>query len=507
MKSHDQFKSELMQVKPWLVLNSVYKSECQKVTVTCSKCGKVSHSLPKDLLKPSRCMGCILKDNKLKSMSKLKELEPDIILVGEFVNQNTNTEFKCGKCGHIWKVSPKHILNDDTGCPRCAGRITRYTHEDIVKLFPDIVLLEPFKSLNSEILVRFKECGHTHRVRISNLLRRETNGCKTCRNINATKTHEQFVEEVLKVNPKIQLLGRYVNNSTQILTKCLDCGCVKLRYPKSLISGNGCKSCNDLHKTMKFEVFLSSFRALNPFDYEEYTFDKDSYRGCRYDIKITHSCGHMYLAKGDKLLSGYGRCPNCKNTLSNGASVVRDYLVRNKYKFNSEVTYDDLKTETGQHLRFDFVVKITDSLIVVIEYNGFQHYSPYNTFHYTLEDFEYQVYRDSIKKLYALKHNFYYLEVPCYIPFNKIPEFLDFYLEKAKTSRILNLIPNPIIELLNRHTSKELPVLAYGKWCLCDGDIKLLNSNNLTDESEILLANRYGEISKLTVKEYLRLKK
>ena len=57
--------------------------------------------------------------------------ERGFTLVGEYVNANTHTTFRCSK-GHKWFAQPRYIINQGWGCPHCAGNV-KLTKEDIEK--------------------------------------------------------------------------------------------------------------------------------------------------------------------------------------------------------------------------------------------------------------------------------------------------------------------------------------------------------------------------------------
>lgn len=70
------------------------------------------------------------------------------------------------------------------------------------------------------------------------------------------KTHEEFVDELNKVNPNIEVLGEYVNNRTGIHCKCKVCGFDTYiddrkwtPTPNHLLQGKGCPQCVSESKT------------------------------------------------------------------------------------------------------------------------------------------------------------------------------------------------------------------------------------------------------------------
>ncbi len=57
------------------------------------------------------------------------------------------------------------------------------------------------------------------------------------------KTHEQFVDELQAINPRIKILGEYKTAITKIQVQCEDCGNIWDTKPSLLLCGRGCPEC------------------------------------------------------------------------------------------------------------------------------------------------------------------------------------------------------------------------------------------------------------------------
>lgn len=72
-------------------------------------------------------------------------------------------------------------------------------------------------------------------------------GCELCHSekISASKykTHEQYVNEVSKINPNIVVVGRYTKARVPILHKCILHNVEWLAYPANMLRGCGCPKC------------------------------------------------------------------------------------------------------------------------------------------------------------------------------------------------------------------------------------------------------------------------
>ena len=119
------------------------------------------------------------------------------------------------------------------------------------------------------------------------------------------KTHEQFLEDLLKVNTNIIVLGKYENARTPVLCKCKKCDHEWPGIPNNLLRGEECMNCaGHLKKTTK--KFISEMAEVNP-DIEilgEYE-DIHTKIVCRCKV-----CNHKWKAEPASLLEGHG-CKPC----------------------------------------------------------------------------------------------------------------------------------------------------------------------------------------------------
>lgn len=61
--------------------------------------------------------------------------------------------------------------------------------------------------------------------------------------IGVKKTHEEYVKDVSIKNPKVDVIGTYVNNETSIYHKCKMCGWEWLAKPHNILNGKSCPIC------------------------------------------------------------------------------------------------------------------------------------------------------------------------------------------------------------------------------------------------------------------------
>ena len=129
---------------------------------------------------------------------------------------------------------------------------------------------------------------------------------------------------------------------------------------------------------------------------------------CRCD------CGNEKITTGSSLRCGDTLSCGCLN--SKGEQKIQTVLLENNIMFETQKTFQDLRSDKNYPLFFDFY--LTDYNIL-IEYQGIQHYICTNTWWNTKDNFESLQKRDNLKRDYCQSHNIRLIEIP-YTDFDKI---------------------------------------------------------------------------------------
>lgn len=124
-KQAESFLERVQLINPYVKVLSPYVRTDMHVQCECTICGHIYPVLPLNLLKGRKCPQCTLqkaserlRDSHDEFLGKLSEVNADIKVVGEYVNQDTQIECVCSKCGNTWFPVPYHLLNG-AGCPCC----------------------------------------------------------------------------------------------------------------------------------------------------------------------------------------------------------------------------------------------------------------------------------------------------------------------------------------------------------------------------------------------------
>ena len=285
----------------------------------------------------------------------------------------------------------------------------RKTHEEFVKEMavtnPDIEILGEYINCREKVKVKCKKDNHIWEANSNNLLR--GSGCPKCKEKTMTKslskTHSQFENELKLINPDIELIGRYINNSTSILCKCKKHNEIFSKTPGLLLRIPGCKKCASENysksKIKTHEQFIKELADKNP-NIKVLGKYKNKKTKLNCQCKID---GYEWKATPNNLLQGKG-CPKCSS--SKGELAVGKYLKNNFIQYKAQHKFKDCKYKTK--LIFDFYLP---RLNIAIEYDGRQHFIPIEYF--GGEDaFKQTQIRDSIKDNYCKSKSIKLIRIP-----------------------------------------------------------------------------------------------
>jgi very-short-patch-repair endonuclease len=159
-------------------------------------------------------------------IEQMSVINPDIEILGEYINSDTHVKVKCKKCNHIWESRPYH-LKEKKGCPKCA----------------------------------LKDASKRY-----------------------AKSMEKFKEEMKEVDPTIEINGEYVNSRIKVNCHCTVCGNDWKAAPLNLLKGRGCPNCTMSKGEKRIECWLKE----NNINYEyQYRFpDCKNIRELPFDFYI-----------------------------------------------------------------------------------------------------------------------------------------------------------------------------------------------------------------------------
>ena len=358
-------------------------------------------------------------------INEMEIINPNINIIGKYINAKTRIECECKKCGYIWMPTPDTLCSG-RGCPKCCGKMRR-THDDFISnINKNIEVLSQYINAHSRVECKCKKCGHIWNTIPDDLIR--GSGCPKCAN-NLKKTTEIYKMELKTTNPNLELLNEYTGNHKKIHYKCKICNYDGYTDAANLLSGHGCRKCgieNAKHKQRKsHENFVKEMSKIN-----------SNINICGIYINNTTRvvceckiCAHKWNPLPNNLLKGYG-CPNCN--MSSLEQTVYTYLSSNKLDFIQQYTYPDLLGINNGFLSYDFYLSKYNLLI---ECQGVQHEKPIDYFG-GVEKFKIQQEHDIRKRNYAKSNDICLLEI-WYYDFEDVENILDKELDIISSSFLL----------------------------------------------------------------------
>ena len=186
-KTHKEYVDELLKKNSNVKVLGEYIDAKTPILHFC-KLHKIEWlASPSNILYGKGCYMCCgekiadkLRKNRNQYITELEKANPNIILVGEYIDSHTPALHKCKVDSYEWYTKPSNVICR-TGCPMCAG--------------------------------------------------------------NVKKTHEQYVEEVQLINSDIEVIEEYIDAKTSILHKCKIDGYIWFAVPDAVLHGCGCPQC------------------------------------------------------------------------------------------------------------------------------------------------------------------------------------------------------------------------------------------------------------------------
>jgi len=178
--THVDFIKRLVKLHSDIYTMSMYKKTNESIIVMHS-CGRIWNTTPQNLLKPRGCSKCNkkYKPSHAEFVMRVHEARPDIRILGKYENNKKKILVE-HNCGYKWNIAPPTLYKKDIGCPKCSKTVTPTTIE--------------------------------------------------------------FIEELKKVSPDIEVIGEYISAATPIKVKHT-CGYVWAATPNNLKRGSGCCMC------------------------------------------------------------------------------------------------------------------------------------------------------------------------------------------------------------------------------------------------------------------------
>jgi hypothetical protein len=364
----------------------------------------------------------------LKAVFNLVGNEYDIL--EEYVKTNIKLLTRHNVCGTSYYVSPNKFMMGRR-CVKCYREKTikkqQKEFDDFCKLVASStngefqVVCSKYR-LNGDVTIFLhNKCGREITMRKSTFI--NSPKCHLCISDNFIKhhkkSHETFLKEIEELyHGEYIVLGEYDGNMKHLLMKH-KCGYEWMITPSNILHGYGCPECATQRKKVIFNKTQEKFeQEVERIGYGEYEVI-GNYITNGKKISIRHKiCGRIYDVLPGNFLRG-DRCSYCHDS-SNGERKIHEFFKRKKIKIIKNYSFQDCRRKNP--LSFD-VAFYNNGQLILIEYNGEQHYFPVEFFGGE-KKFKQQQENDEIKRKYCECHNILLIIIP-YWEYKNIEKILE----------------------------------------------------------------------------------
>ena len=124
-KTQEEYVEAVKLKNPNIEVIEKYINAKTKILHKCLMHNVIWDALPTNILKGCGCYECMKEkignkngSNHSEYVEKLSNINPNLIVLDEYVNTETKIKHKCKICKHEWEVKPGNILAGK-GCPKC----------------------------------------------------------------------------------------------------------------------------------------------------------------------------------------------------------------------------------------------------------------------------------------------------------------------------------------------------------------------------------------------------
>lgn len=232
-----------------------------------------------------------------------------------------------------------------------------------------------------------------------------------------------------KVFGKLTVLERdYVYGDTKWLCRC-ECGRIVSVKASALRSGNtktcGSKGC----KCREYKDLTGKrFGSLVVVGIDALASSK--LNGIVWICSC--DCGNITSVQASHLVAGNVHSCGC-SSMSLGALTIREYLDEHGIHYIPEHHFNDLRSDKGSFLWFDFYLPEHN---MCIEYDGRQHFEPIDFFG-GMETFKRTQLNDALKNKYCRENNIKLLRISYLTTYREIPSLLDENIQESRNDHSL----------------------------------------------------------------------
>lgn len=194
-KTHDQYVIELNNTNPNLETLERYINGSTPIMHKCKICDYKWPIRPRNVLHGDGCPNCSKRRKRkhIEYVEEVAQLNPNIEVIGTYVNRHTKILHKCKIDGYEWNPDPGRILSGG-GCPVCSHRTIGKNFENSIwtseyrDLFAKYMTEEQMKQImpnsGKKTTMICPDCGKQKLISPNNLFQTHNLGCECSDNIS-----------------------------------------------------------------------------------------------------------------------------------------------------------------------------------------------------------------------------------------------------------------------------------------------------------------------------------
>lgn len=243
----------------------------------------------------------VVKKTHEEYVIELGMLHPNIEILGTYNGSRVKIKHRCRIDNCVWDVSPSALIKRKIGCPRCSKN-ERYGHDGYIerlnKTNPNIEVLGEYINAKTPIKHKCKIDGYVWYAKPNHTL--NGSGCRQCFLDSRDKkyTTYEYIQKVKEIHSNIEVIEDYKGIEIPIKHKCKIDNTVWEAKPNNIINNKtGCPKCGK--SKSKGEDLIKEILDIKGIEYQqEYSFDdliSYSNRKLRYDFAIFNKKGEVSL--------------------------------------------------------------------------------------------------------------------------------------------------------------------------------------------------------------------
>ena len=179
------------------LLSEKYKDNKTKLEYKCGNCGDICNIRFDDYQRGKGCAKCGgNKKHTLEFVEKVFEKRGDTLLSEKYKDNRTHLEYICGNCGDICSITYSHY-KQGCGCPHCAGN-KKLTLEFVKKCFEkrgDVLLSKKYINNNTNLEYKCGKCDEKCNITFGNY--QQGKGCPHCSKSRSEKLTREIFERIM----------------------------------------------------------------------------------------------------------------------------------------------------------------------------------------------------------------------------------------------------------------------------------------------------------------------